>query len=183
MRPGTRTADITVLWYQAASPMPTIRRWRLSVFSIAHRRDAVNGCQCLHRHLLTALRRQHGRPLRLSSLSIGKFNLKIRDFIWCLTKHYHSFDCCKSAISQYFRDITQHFPTLKIVKNKVPGYGCFTIETDTKSSSRKGMGNISGRHKGNPFGDYPRLGSTILPLKNKEFFIFLLQIYIHLKQP
>lgn len=54
MRPGTRTAAFTVLWYQAASPMPTIRRWRLSVFSIAHRRDAVMGCLCLHRHLMTA---------------------------------------------------------------------------------------------------------------------------------
>lgn len=54
MRTGIRTAAITVLWYQAASSMPTIRRWQLSVFSIAHRRGAVKGCQCLHRHLLTA---------------------------------------------------------------------------------------------------------------------------------
>lgn len=69
MRPGTRMNANTVLWYQATSPMPTIRRWRLSVFSIVHRRDAVNGCQCLHRHPLTAYRHKHGRPLRLSPLS------------------------------------------------------------------------------------------------------------------
>lgn len=76
MRPGTRMNANTVLWYQAASSMPTIRRWRLSVFSIAHRRDAVKGCQCLHRHPLTAYRRQHRRPLRLSPLSCAYSLLK-----------------------------------------------------------------------------------------------------------
>ena len=58
MRPGTRTDGIKSYGYRQRPRCHSIRRCRLSVFSIAHRRVAVNGCQCLHRHLLTAYRRQ-----------------------------------------------------------------------------------------------------------------------------
>ena len=81
MRPGTRTTVNQSYGIGSVSDA-TRRRWRLSVFSIAHRRDAVKRCQCLHRQLLTEYRRKHGRPLRLSSLSIAKFNLKSGDFVW-----------------------------------------------------------------------------------------------------
>lgn len=46
------------LMVKAASRCHSIRRCRLSVFSIANRRIAVDGCQWLvHRHTLTAYRR------------------------------------------------------------------------------------------------------------------------------
>lgn len=43
--PGTRTTAIQSYGDGQRLRCHSIRRWPLSVFSIAHRRDAVNGCQ------------------------------------------------------------------------------------------------------------------------------------------